>query len=401
MVRDGRVSKVRLRKDLTRDIKRGHAWLYSHAVDSARASAGDVVEVMDRRGERVIASGIYHPDHALSVRICRTQAPFRLDDQWLIQQLQRAIQRRLAFFDSQTTGYRLVAGEGDGLPGLIVDVYDKTAVIKLDGGAPEAFYQPQAIAAWLGQNLQLTRVVCRPRERGKLGQLVWSSAGDEPEDIHNGPVEFLENGLRFTADVWRGQKTGFFLDQRDNRHLIRRLSADCSVLNLFSFNGGFSIAAGVGGSDRVTSVDIAAPAIEAAENHWMQNELPVSQHEAVVADCFEFLESAVAERRQWKIVICDPPSFAPSEKAIPNAVAAYTRLAHLAARVTSSGGLLALASCSSHIDHANFLQINVEALGRARRKANLIADRGLPVDHPAPLAMPELRYLKFLLLQLD
>ena len=301
----------------------------------------------------------------------------------------------MTFFDANTTGYRLVAGEGDGIPGLVVDVYAQTAVIKLDGGGPEAFYDPAAIAAWLGNRLQLASVVYRPRGRG-AGQ--GSSFGIRPGmstlNHRPKPVDFLENGLRFSADVYRGQKTGFFLDQRDNRDLIHKLARQSSVLNLFSFNGGFSVAAGAGGSDHVTSVDIAAPAVQAAEQHWLQNELPVGKHEAIVADCFEFLESAVAERRQWNIVICDPPSFAPSEKAVPNAVAAYGRLSRIGGprynkrRSFGTGILLE--------PHRSFeLPANQRrGTGRARRKANVIADRGLPTDHPAPLAMPELRVSK-------
>ncbi|MEM8733946.1 MAG: class I SAM-dependent methyltransferase, partial [Planctomycetota bacterium] len=192
-----------------------------------------------------------------------------------------------------------------------------------------------------------------------------------------------------------------FLDQRDNRDLIRRLASSKSVLNLYSFSGGFSVAAGKGGAKSVTSVDIAAPAIHASERHWEKNGLPNGVHQAVTQDCFEFLENATREGQSWDIVICDPPSFARSERTRPQALAAYAKLAQLSARVTNRGGLLALASCSSHVNKQAFLEANYDALGKARRKANLLADRGLPLDHPTPLAMPELRYLKFLLFQLD
>ena len=151
----------------------------------------------------------------------------------------------------------------------------------------------------------------------------------------------------------------------------------------------------------MTSVDIAAQAIEAAHSHWLDNGLAAESHRAVAADVFEFLEAAQQPKQTWDFVICDPPSFAPSESTKSTALAAYARLAHLAAKATASCGLLALASCSSHIDHDDFLNCNAEALGKARRKATLLADCGLPVDHPTPLAMPELRYLKFLLFKLD
>ncbi|MEZ6074453.1 MAG: class I SAM-dependent rRNA methyltransferase [Pirellulaceae bacterium] len=302
--------------------------------------------------------GIYDPQHAIPLRVCRTHPPFALDDNWLIRQLQAAIALRRRAFDGRTTGYRLVAGEGDGLPGLIIDVYDRTAVLKLDGGAPEAFYQPLGIAEWLCQHTPLASVVLRTRQRGRGGELL---VGELPEL----PVGFLENGLRFTADVMQGQKTGFFLDQRDNRALVQRLSRDCRVLNLFSFNGGFSVAAGCGGAAHVTSVDIAGPAIEAAQQHWSMNDLPDQAHVGVVADCFDFLESAGNDKQAWDIVVCDPPSFAPNEKSRDKAIAAYGRLAQLSAKVTRPAGLLALASCSSHVDAQDFRELNAEAFGHA------------------------------------
>ncbi len=394
LVREGKTAQVRLRKDLTRSIKRGHAWLYSDAIDIVPAASGSVAMLNDRRGDKRIASGIYDPHHAIPLRVCRTQPPFALDDDWLIGQLRSALALRRRAFDAHTTGYRLVAGEGDGLPGLIIDVYDRTAVIKLDGGAPETFYLPLGIAEWLCQHEGFDNVVLRTRQRGRGGELLIG----EPPKL---PIGFLENGLRFTADVMQGQKTGFFLDQRDNRALLQRLSRDCRVLNLFSFNGGFSVAAGCGGATHVTSVDIAAPAIAAAREHWSMNDLSEHRHDGVVADCFDFLESASGDQQTWDVVVCDPPSFAPNEKSRVKAIGAYGRLAQLSAKVTRRSGLLALASCSSHVDAAEFRELNEEAFGRARRCATLLADCGLPIDHPTPLAMPELRYLKFQLFRLD
>ena len=393
LLRDAKPIYVRLRKDLTRSIKRGHAWLYSDAVEIVPADSGAVAILTDRKGEP-IASGIYDPNHPIPFRVCRTTQPLRLDDEWLIEQLSRAIELRKAVLDqNSTTGYRLIAGEGDGLPGLIIDVYDHVAVIKLDGGAPEAFYRPRGIASWLSQTLQLDCVVLRSRERGRAGEAI---LGNPPI----APIPFLENGLLFTADVLQGQKTGFFLDQRDNRALVQGLSHNKSVLNLFSFNGGFSIAAGRGGACAVTSVDIAAPAIEAASMHWELNGLPPN-HSGHAEDCFEFLERAILAKQHWDIVICDPPSFAPNEKSRDRALAAYAKLAELSARTTQRNGILALASCSSHVDGMAFTRANYEGIARARRRATVLNERGLPPDHPTPLAMPELRYLKFQLFRVD
>lgn len=394
LVRKSKPISLRLRKDLLRNVKRGHAWLYSDAIDLVEAKAGTQAVLLDRKREAPIAVGMYDPEHPIPLRICVIKPPFELDDAWLKSRVRAAWELRAKFFDQSTSGFRWIAGEGDGLPGMIVDVYDRVAVMKLDGGAPEAFYNARAIAKYLLGEFQLRAVVHRTRQRGSTGEVL---AGSLPE----GPVSFLENGLAFVADVWQGQKTGFFLDQRDNRNLIQRMSVGLKVLNLFSFNGGFSIAAGVGGAREVTSVDIAAPAIEAAELNWQANGLDPECHDGIAMDCFEFLERAIAEGSRWDLVICDPPSFAPSEKARQRAIPAYVRLAQLAGKVTEAGGLLALASCSSHIDEADFSQVNLEGLGRAKRSATLLATKGLPIDHPTPAAMPELRYLKFQLFRLD
>lgn len=393
LVRQGAVVTVPLKKSLVRAIKQGHAWLFSDAVELPQAPSGSVARLVDRNGQ-IIASGIYSRTHPIVVRVCRSRAPLALDDAWLIDRMESAISLRLGLFDSQTTGYRIIAGEGDGIPGLVVDRYADTAVIKLDGGAPEEFYLPEAIGHWLAERLRLSCVVLRPRGRGTSGR---SILGIQP----NSPVHFLENGMLFTADVIHGQKTGFFLDQRDNRALVKSLSKGHHVLNLFSFSGGFSVAAGIGEASGVTSVDVAAPAMADAVAHWQQNNLPQRAHHPVVADCFEFLESALQQERSWSLVICDPPSFAPSQQTLQRAAAAYTRLARLSASVVQPGGLLALASCSSHVDATMFSTWNLEGISKAKRIAKLFAERGLPADHPTPLAMPELKYLKFQLFQLD
>ncbi len=393
LIRGGAPITLQLRKSLVREIKRGHAWLYSNAIETPPAAAGTCAYLVDKDGSK-IASGIYDPSHPIPLRICRTRSPWLLDEDWLLQTLEQSISLRSRLFDSSTTGYRLVNGEGDGLPGLVIDQYAKAAVIKLDGGAPEGFYQPRGIARWLAERLGLEQVVWRSRQRGVPGETVW---GPLPQR----PIEFLENGMRFCADILVGQKTGFFLDQRDNRELVRSMCRECTVLNLFSFSGGFSVAAGLGGAQAVCSVDMAAPAIHSAQEHWRFNGLPVEKHSGIVADAFVYLESAIAKKELWDVVICDPPSFAPSEATKRGGLDAYQRLAQLAAKVTRHGGLLALASCSSHISLVDFETHALESLGRVRRSARLIACRSLPPDHPSPLAMPELRYLKFLLLQLD
>jgi 23S rRNA (cytosine1962-C5)-methyltransferase len=214
--------------------------------------------------------------------------------------------------------------------------------------------------------------------------------GDPPAEL-----VIAEDDARFAVDVRAGQKTGFFLDQRDNRRTIRRHAAGQTVLNLFAYTGGFSLHAALGGATRVTSVDIAPPAIAGLEHNLALSGLPAAAHELVAGDAFDFLARAAKQHRRWDLVIADPPSFAPSERARPAALAAYRKLAAAALAVTQPTGRFALASCSSHITEADLLD---QAAGLAPASPlRLRAAAGAASDHPVLPAFPEGRYLKFLL----
>ena len=391
---------LRLNRDLARTIKRGHPWVYADALrDLPRANSGTPAVLLDNKKGQPVAIGFYDPASPLAFRVCDATGLSKLDDRWAERRLRDALALRASLFDeqtagTQTTGYRLLNGEGDGTPGLVVDVYGSAAVMKLDGAGPCGFWNAPEIAGWLAESSSLNCVYERRKERGTEGRVL---VGSIPQQ----PVPFVEHGLKFTADLVKGQKTGFFLDQRENRHTVRHLARGRSVLNLFAYTGGFSVAAGCGGATQVTTVDLAKPAIDAAVDHWRLNGLPESLHEALAADAFEFLDEAARERRRWDIVVVDPPSFAPNQESIPKATTAYQTLIAAGARVTSKGGLLAAASCSSHIHLEAFLTICEEGVSEARRRATVLGIHSQPADHPTPLVLPEYRYLKFVLMRVD
>ncbi len=386
--------KLQLSRDLVKTIKRGHAWVYANALRSLpKAPPGTPAILLDNRGGREIARGYFDPISPIAFRVCSTSGT-PLDQQWAETQMTQAIALRKRLFDPRsTTGYRLFNGEGDDLPGLVVDIYNRVAVVVTDGIAPGGFWQVSNIAEWLAGQLDLDRVIHRSREMEQPGVIIGSTISD--------PIRFLENGLQFTADLIHGQKTGFFLDQRENRQRIIPLAQGRSVLNVFGYTGGFSVYAGKGGAERVTTLDTAAPALEFATHHWKLNNLDPGTHATIHADAFEFLAESVRKDQVWDLVILDPPSFAPSENAVPQAVQAYTKLIALGAQCTAKKGIIAAASCSSHIHTQAFLDIIENAVSQARRKAAILGVYGQPPDHPAPLVMPELRYLKFVLLHLD
>lgn len=387
---------LRLSRDLVRTIKRGHPWVFADALrDLPAAPAGQPAVLLDSKKGQPVARGFYDPGCPVALRICETDPDVKLDDRWVERRFREAIALRNSFSDNdQTTGFRLFNGEGDGVPGLVLDLYGDTAVMKLDGDGPVGFWKSDEIAHWMAQERQLKCVYERPKERGTDGRCL---IGSTPE----APVSFRECGLLFTADVVRGQKTGFFLDQRENRQQIRLLSKDARVLNVFSYTGGFSVAAATGGAAQVTSVDISSAAMDMMHEHCRLNMLPPSKCLGIVADAFEFLAESADERQRWDIVILDPPSFAPNRDSVPNALIAYQNIIQAGARVTAKQGLLAAASCSSHVDQTMFLECCQEGISKARRRGTVVSITGQPIDHPSPLALPEFRYLKFVLIRLD
>jgi 23S rRNA (cytosine1962-C5)-methyltransferase len=387
--------KLQLSRDLTRTIKRGHSWVYHNALrELPKVAAGTSAILIDNRGGKEIARGFYDPDGSIALRICSTRSDEHLNDQWAERRMSRALNLRQLLFDEKTTGYRLFNGEGDGLPGLVCDIYSRSAVLKLDGIAAENFWEINGICEWLNANIGIGSVFLKRKGRQEEAEAIYGK-------IPAQPVPFLENGIKFTADLIMGQKTGFYFDQRDNRARMKNLAVGKKVLNTFGYTGGFSVYAGLGNAIHVATVDLAKPALAAAEKHWVLNNLDPDKHETIAADVFEFLDYSVKDNMLWDLVILDPPSFAPSESALPQALNAYQKMVFLAAKTTQANGLLAVSSCSSHVTQAQFIKSCEEGISKTRRRATIIGIHGLPADHPTPLVMSELRYLKFLLMQLD
>ena len=385
--------RLKLARERTRMLKQGYPWIYRDWLkDLPPAPAGSRAMVRDKEGA-LLAFGMYDPAGPLAVRVCALERE-QLDDDLVRAKLDAALALRRALFDaSATDGFRLLNGEGDGLPGLTCDLYADRAVLKLDGDAPAAFWNVDAVADWLAGRLGVAGVFLKFRADAKTrGRPV---RGPVPSE----PARFRENNLHFQANLVEGQKTGFFFDQRDNRARIGALARGRSVLNLFAYTGGFSVYAGAGGATRVTSVDLAKPAVEDARRNWLLNDLPPDAHEAVAVDAFQFLEEARAAKRSWDLVVVDPPSFAPAARHVERALASYQTLFASALQVLAPGGIAALSSCSSHVSTQMFLELTEAAVSKARRRATVLGVHGQPADHPFPLVCRELQYLKFLLLQ--
>lgn len=383
--------KIRLKRDLRKHILRGHPWVYREALEtSSYKGEACLCQLLDKKGQ-FLAWSIYSPEGPLAIRVISTeQKP--PSKKFYDYKLKRALELRSQLIEVGTNCFRLLNGEGDGLPGFVCDIYNQVAVIQFDGKACFEFWDQDWIASWLLENTQVKSVYFKPRFSDKLAPNQWGQALQEEL------VEVSENGVKFLVNFMEGQKTGFFLDQRDNRQYLGTLAKGRSVLNLFSYTGGFSLYAGVEKASAVTSVDIAPAAIKMAEKNWQMNDLNPDNHEGVVADVFDFVKSST---QKYDIVMVDPPSMTHSEKTKASAKKSYTDLFIQAARLVNKGQHLVLSSCSSHISFDDFLEIIDESLSGARKTGQIIRVSGQGIDHPIPHYCRELRYLKFVHLRLD
>lgn len=332
-----------------------------------------------------VGVGLWDAESAIAVRIFSSRG--LVDNDWLTERVHEAWVDRTPLRAAGVTGYRLIFGEADQLPGIVVDLYGDYAILVSYSKSLGQLLMPIAHAV-----MQVTGClgVVRRLKHDDVVQLQVLCGSSPPETIL-----VQEYGMKLWADITQGQKTGLFFDHRENRAFVRERAQGKRVLNLFSYTGGFSVAAALGGAEHVTSVDISKPAIEASRRNFELNHLPEHLHHAQADDVFAFLESSVAQGKRWDLVVCDPPSFAKNKTQLKGAEKAYRRLMSLAILVTEPGGIFCAASCTSQVGPAAFRLALVDAARKARRRLKVIADVGQPVDHPVLVAHEEGRYLKF------
>lgn len=361
----------------------GHPWVYRDHVGNFSAASGTWVRVLCGSFS---AYGLYDAESNIAIRIFSTQGP--VTDAWIKARVVEAYAARREVYQRGVTGYRLIFGEADQLPGIVVDVYDRYAILVTYSKSLGQLILPVAQAV---MDVTGCAGVVRRLKQDDRARLVPLCGSPPPAEL---VVE--EYGMRLLSQVEQGQKTGLFFDHRENRAFVRARAQDLTVLNLFSYTGGFSIAAALGGARHVTSVDISAPAIEASRRNFELNELPAQLHEALAEDVFSFLETSVARNRTWDLVVCDPPSFAKNKAQLKGAEKAYRKLLSLALLVTKPGGLLCAASCTSQVGPAAFRLALMDAARKAKRRLKVTWDVGQPADHPVLIGHEEGRYLKFI-----
>ena len=426
-----RTNRLRLRITAAAERQRraGHPWVFSDSVreHNRDGAAGELAVIFDRQ-DRFLAVGFFDPGSPIRVRVLHVGKPLTIDEGFWRTRLDAAMQRRAALFDEQTNGYRIINGESDGWPGLVLDRYARTLVVKIYTAA--WLTKLEEIIRLIQERLKPERVVLRmsrniqslaaskglslhpgplPRSGGEGGspsaaKRIWrdgETVFQERADREIGvPVVFLETGLRFEADVVRGQKTGFFLDQRENRRRVETLARGRNVLNAFSFSGGFSLYAARGGAKSVTDLDLSAHALKSAERNFKLNECEPAMarctHDSVQADAFEWLAGNAP--RKFELMVLDPPSLAKREAERARAIHAYAGLAEDGLKHLSRDGLLVACSCSAHVSAEEFFGAVRQAARNAGRKfAELETTRHAP-DHHA--SFKEAEYLKAIYLRL-
>jgi 23S rRNA (cytosine1962-C5)-methyltransferase len=383
---------VRLTAEALTHVRRGSPWVFEGSVESVGLNGeeqpGDLAVVFDTRRE-FVAIGLWDPASTIRIKMLHAGAPQQIDAEFWSQRVRAALERRDTLReDPDTDAYRLIHGENDGFPGLVVDRYANTLVVKIY--SPIWWPHLRAVVEPLVDAESPARVVLRlARSVTAISQHL-SDGSTLIGEPGAGPVIIRERGLQLEADVVAGNKTGHFLDQRDNRSLVRAsvgaYPKGAEVLDVFSHTGGFSLSAAAGGARKVHMVDVSAAALEAATRNFTLNRhihaVRECQVRTTVGDAFEVLAQLRADEYSFDVVILDPPSFAHSERNVAKAEQAYFRLTQAGLRVLRPGGLLVQASCSSRIDDESFYRIVHEAAVHSRRDLQEIRRTGHPIDHP-------------------
>jgi 23S rRNA (cytosine1962-C5)-methyltransferase len=390
-----------LRPQGRKALLRRHPWIFSGAVSSVEGdpAPGETVDVLasDRSW---LARAAYSPRSQIAARVWTFDPDEPVDEEFVSRRIARAIAYRERLLDTETTNaYRVVNAESDGLPGLVVDRYGPFLACQIASAGAERWRD--AVVAALGEMLAPEGIFERSdvavRAKEGLPLRTGLLAGSEPPDL----VGVTEGPYRFLVDVRRGQKTGFYLDQRESRVAVAGLAGGADALNAFAYTGSFAVAALAGGARRVTNVDSSASALAVAEKNLEANGFDVSGVENLAGDVFTLLRAFREEGRSFDLVILDPPKFAESRDQVPRACRGYKDINLLAFRLLRPGGALVTFSCSGHIEEALFQKIVADAALDAGREGRIVLRLAQAPDHPTLLSFPEGTYLKGLVCRGD
>ncbi|WP_213298201.1 class I SAM-dependent rRNA methyltransferase [Paraburkholderia sacchari] len=397
---------VTLKPSKEKSLLRRHPWVYANAIERVEGKPAPGATVIVRAHDgRFLARAAYSPHSQIRARVWSFDENEPIDHAFFKRRVQRAVAHRQAMV-SGTGAVRLIFGEADGLPGVIVDYYKEDAAEENARGQLVCQFMAAGVEAWKEAIVAaLTAATGCPnvyersdvsiREKEGLEQITGLLAGEEPPET----IVTNENGVRYHVDVRNGHKTGFYVDQRDNRALVQTFAQDREVLNCFCYTGGFSLAAMKGGATRVVSIDSSGEALATAQKNVEANSFDAARATWLDADAFKTLRRLHEEGERFDLVVLDPPKFAASREHVDRAARAYKDINLTGLKLLRPGGLLFTYSCSGAIDAELFQKIVAGAAADAKVDARILKRLGAGVDHPLLTAFPEGEYLKGLLLQ--
>jgi len=389
---------VGLRRGEERRLRSGHPWAFSNEIDMTPATKalepGSVVALTTAGGDR-IGLATFNPHSLIGARLLTDTVDIEIDAAFFAGRFKRAIELRDRLIGRPF--YRLAHAEADGLPGLIVDRFGDVIAVQANSAGMDRLL-PQIVEAL--QSLLSPRAIVVKNDSPVRGL---EGLGQSVEVVHgtvDGPIAVEEYGAKFSADLVGGQKTGWFYDQRDNRHIVGRMAKDARVLDLYCYAGGFAVQAALGGAREVLAVDRSEGALALAQRSAELNDV-ASKMRVEKAEAFDALDKMIAAKEQFDVVVADPPAFVKSRKDIKVGTQGYRKLARLSAQLVAPGGLLFIASCSHLMDPPAFADAVRHGLADFKRGARVLYTLGAAPDHPVHPALPESAYLKAQLLQLD
>lgn len=385
---------VKLKSKSETFLRQGHPWIFESSILKINkdGQAGDIAIIFDQKKNKFLGLGLFDPYSPIRIKLLTHSNREIIDSAFFQRKIKEAHQIRLPLIESNTNGYRLVFGENDFLPGLIIDVYDHVAVIKLYSAIwfPYLHFLVDIIKDVINVSAVVLRL-SRLLQKNDVQRFGLDDGNVIYGELENPEIEFLEYGVKFKANVIKGHKTGYFLDHRHNRHKVGMMSKNKRVLDVFSYAGGFSTHAIAGGAKEVMSIDISKHALELAKTNVALNNA-MANHEVYAIDAFEGMTNLIDQGKTFDIVVVDPPSFAKMSADVPVAKKSYMRLAELAILLVKRGGICVMASCSSRIGRDEFYELVEKGFDTQNRSYRLLEKTYHDVDHP--ISFPEGSYLK-------
>lgn len=389
-------AKILLRPGKEHILGHLHPWIFSQALQTpGQVQNGELVDICTSDGKKFLARGYYNGNSQIAVRILTRSVAEEINAAFFENRFRELEKIRERFIDTkQTNAFRLVFGESDGLPGLIIDQYGSVLVIQIHTLGMEMLRKEVLAAMKSAFNPETIF------ERSDVGVRLQEGLKDMPVGLLsgkklNGEIQILENGIPLLVNIQAGQKTGFFLDQRENRKALQKYAHGARVLNCFCYTAGFSVYAALAGATETVNVDVSGEALETAKRNFELNKIPLRSHRFIDKDVFEVLSESAKKNEKFDVIILDPPAFVKNQKSLKKGLSGYLYINEKALGLLPKGGILVSSSCSAHVTDEMFQKTLAMAASRSGCTLKTLEIRHQPIDHPFNVHFPEGKYLKF------